>query len=61
MVEYLRLWRKSTDTYLTYKLNGKCSFEEACQYIDFQWPGWEVLCGSLENLDGCEQMGEWET
>ena len=51
-VEYLRMERESTGSFMTYKLPKRMPFDYACTWAEAQLPGWEVIHGCIFNPDG---------
>ena len=48
---YMRIWRESTDSWMTFRLPHAMDFETACMYMAEAMPDWELVNGSLENPD----------
>ena len=51
-VEYLRMERESTGSFMTYKLPKRMPFSYACDWVESQLPGWEVIHGCIFDPDG---------
>jgi len=51
-VEYVRMERASTGSFMTYKLPKRMPFSYACDWAESELPGWEVIHGCIFNPDG---------
>lgn len=50
-VQFVRLHRPNTGSWVTYKLEWRMGFEAACSVLKERLPGWESVSGALDNPD----------
>ena len=59
LVQYLRLERESTGSFMTYKLFSPTGFVLAEHIVKQNLPGWDLIHGCIENPDD-EDFVAWE-
>jgi hypothetical protein len=51
MVNWLRMWRRTTDSWITVKCPKKMDFNKACEWAEKEFAGWMGASGCIENPD----------
>ena len=52
LVQFIRLERKSTGSWITFRLPQEMPIRYAAVFINDQMPGWEIISACEENTDG---------
>jgi hypothetical protein len=51
LVKFIRLERKSTNSWLTIKLPKDMEFDYACSWAEKRYPNWMAVSGSYSELE----------
>lgn len=51
VIQYVRLKRESTESWITYQLGNKMRANDVIIFLKATMPDWTLICGCLENPD----------
>lgn len=54
LVKYLRLHRKSTDSWVTIKLPKEMELDYACSWAEKRYKGWMAMSGTYTPQEPCD-------